>query len=167
VWAWGHPRRTHTPDDHVHRPCEHRLRGLDDEQRPDRLVRARSACESRLASCLVRWYPTFGSSGLRFCLAMPSSTGPLSLPSGQGVQHGRISGAPQWCARFARRGAILRFATAEAVGKSRFLLRGPVESRPRFYVSPDSTTECSGGDSKPQTSKPDAGQRARSRGYRR
>ena len=68
---------------------------------------------------------------------MPSSTGPLSLPSGQGVQRGRISGAPQWRAWFARRGAIPRFATAEAVGKSRFLLRGSVESGPRFYVSPE------------------------------
>ena len=53
------------------------------------------------------------------------------------------------------------------LGESRFLLRGSVESGRRLPVSPKSTTECRGGDSKPQTSKPDAGQRARLRGYRR
>jgi hypothetical protein len=75
---------------------------------------------------LVRWQPTFGGSGLRSYSVTPSSTRPLSLPSGQGAQGGRISAAPQWRACFARRGGIARFANAEAVGKSRFVLGGSV-----------------------------------------
>jgi hypothetical protein len=75
---------------------------------------------------LVRWQPTFGGSGLRSYSVTPSSTRPLSLPSGQGAQRSRISAVPQWRACFARRGGIARFANAEAVGKSRFVLGGSV-----------------------------------------
>jgi uncharacterized protein (DUF697 family) len=71
---------------------------------------------------LVRWQPTFGGSGLRSYSVTPSSTRPLTLASGQGDQRGRISAAPQWRTCFARRGGIARFANAEAVGKSRFVL---------------------------------------------
>lgn len=118
-----------------------------------------------LQAVLVTPHPAARSSGLRSYSVTPSSTRPLSLPSGQGDQRSRISAVPQWRACFARRGGIARFANAEAVGKSRFVLGGSVESGRGFHVSPDSTTECSGGDSKPQRSKPYACQRARWRGY--
>jgi hypothetical protein len=55
------------------------------------------------------------------------STRSLSLASGQGAQRGRISAARQWHAWFGRHGGIARFANAEAVGKSRFVLGGSVE----------------------------------------
>src|ERR1700730_4394978 len=95
---------------------------------------------------------------------MRDVTRSLSLASGQGAQRGRISAARQRHAWFGRHGGIARFANAEAVGKSRFVLGGSVESGRGFHVSPNSTTECSGDGSEPQTSKPDAGQRAQSRG---
>ena len=61
-----------------------------------------------------------------------------------------ISAAPQWRGCFARHGGIARFANAEAVGKSRFVLGGSVESGRGFHVSPDSTTESSGKYSAPR-----------------
>jgi hypothetical protein len=59
------------------------------------------------------------------------------IATGQGAQRDRISAARQWHAWFGRHGGIARFANAEAVGESRFVLGGLVESGRRFHVSPD------------------------------